>query len=331
MSLDVTAFSPPRFDYDDAAGDQYLKENGYVVYKNAATPDEISKAHGLFWDFIESLGTNIKRTNPKTWHNEAWPQSHQNGAIAGHSVGHTAFLWYCRGLEPIRNIFARLWGTPKLLVSFDGCGAFRPTSYEPTWQTKGGWYHFDQNGAKKFGLHCYQGMLNLVDAGAERGGLVVVPKSHLWHELYFASRPDAGRTQNDFIRVTQKDIKEFSSELTIKICCEAGDFIVWDSRTVHCNTPALTPPTPLLNNWKTSLDRLVAYICMTPLTLAHDTDKLLSQRQKAISEGITTNHWPHEFHPNYVENSSQYQKPKNYTPPSLNEAQRRLAGLLPYD
>jgi hypothetical protein len=328
MQLSIKPFSPPRFHANDPAGDQYLQEHGYAVYKDVASPDEITRAHDLFWDFIEGLGNNIKRTNPNTWHNDAWPQSHKNGAIAGHSVGHSSFLWYCRDLVHIRTIFARLWNDSRLLVSFDGGGAFRPTSFEPQWRTTGGWYHFDQNGSKKFGLHCYQGLLNLIEAGESRGGLVVVPGSHLWHEEFFVRRPNSGRNQGDFIRISPKEIAEHTSESPIKICCEAGDFIVWDSRTVHCNTPALQPPTPLGNNWNVSLERLVAYVCMTPLAMAKEPEKLLSLRRQALTEGITTNHWPHEFHPNYVESSAEYQRPKNYQTPKLNDSQKNLVSPI---
>jgi hypothetical protein len=325
------AFSPPRFSIEDPLGDEYLKEHGYAVYKDAANTDEMAKAHELFWLFLESLGLGIKRTDPRTWGNEVWPQSHKNGAIAGYSVGHSEFLWYCRGLESIRGLFARLWDTNKLLVSFDGCGAFRPTAYQSDWRTQGGWYHFDQNGTKKVGLHCYQGLLNLIEAGPSRGGLVVVPGSHLWHSEYFASRPEAGKGQGDFIKVTQKVISEHTKESPVKLCCEAGDFIVWDSRTIHCNSPALSPPEPLPNRWNVSLERLVAYVCMTPLSLAATPAKLLAQREKALHEGVTTNHWPHEFHPNYVESSPEYERPKNYKTPELTKIQKQLVGILPYE
>lgn len=62
--------------------------------------------------------------------------------------------------------------------------------YNPDWVTRGGWFHFDQNGYQKKGRHCVQGLLNYLPSGPIDGGLVVVPKTHLLFDKLFANRTD---------------------------------------------------------------------------------------------------------------------------------------------
>ena len=79
-----------------------------------------------------------------------------------------------------------MWGTDDLLTSFDGANAFRPWRLNKQWKTSGGWYHVDQNhllpdGSQR-GKVCIQGLVTLLDASSDTGGLVVVPRSHKDHE-----------------------------------------------------------------------------------------------------------------------------------------------------
>jgi len=67
---------------------------------------------------------------------------------------------------------------------------------------------------------------------------------------------------------------------------------MWDSRTIHCNTP----PTAESTLEEERLHRLVAYICMTPTKMVTDPS-VIKQRVKAFVDGITTSHWPHEYIP----------------------------------
>ncbi len=75
-----------------------------------------------------------------------------------------------------------------------------------------------------------------------------------------------------------------------------GDFVMWDSRTVHCNHPAKTrefKPDPI------QLRRLVAYVCMTPVSLvpADKLDELRKIRVRSWQKAQTSTHWPHEYKP----------------------------------
>ena len=64
--------------------------------------------------------------------------------------------------------------------------------------------------------------------------------------------------------------------------------ILWDSRTIHCSTPALHttrshPPNQLL--------RAASYISMVPFRLA--SDAAVQNRIRAYEYNQTTTHWPH--------------------------------------
>lgn len=52
-------------------------------------------------------------------------------------------------------------------------------------------------------------------------------------------------------------------ENPIKINCKAGDFVIWDSQTFHCNTPALKCE----DKFPLRVERIVAYINMIPYDL----------------------------------------------------------------
>lgn len=45
---------PPKFDAGDPAAAKYLEENGYVVFRNLASPEEVTHGINLFWKLIES-------------------------------------------------------------------------------------------------------------------------------------------------------------------------------------------------------------------------------------------------------------------------------------
>jgi len=48
--IQVIPFAPPRFDVGDVKALEYLDAQGYVVFKNVATAEEIAKAEDVFWE-----------------------------------------------------------------------------------------------------------------------------------------------------------------------------------------------------------------------------------------------------------------------------------------
>ena len=111
-----------------------------------------------------------------------------------------------------------------------------------TWLTDGGWYHVDQNALRpgRQGKVCVQGLVTLCDADETTGGLVVVPGSHKHHDAMCA-RSKIAKSVGDFLPVPADDPVMIGGDSPgpCLVCARAGDLIVWDSRTVHCNTPSL--------------------------------------------------------------------------------------------
>mmetsp|Transcript_21500 Transcript_21500/g.38630 ORF Transcript_21500/g.38630 Transcript_21500/m.38630 type:complete len:159 (+) Transcript_21500:856-1332(+) len=94
----------------------------------------------------------------------------------------------------------------------------------------------------------------------------------------------------DYVSISEDDpVMDLPKKLVV---AQAGDLILWDSRTVHCNTPALETPTEA-EQPSTEFLRVASYVCMTPRELSDPTTVQL--RQRAYNNRMTTGHWPHLY------------------------------------
>lgn len=303
----VCASHPPRFDIANHKQEflSYLQEHGYAVASNVVRADQLDHCKSLMWDYLESIpNTAVRRDDVKTWGIQGdWLPSETNGILHGFGFGQSDFMWCLRLLPDVRSVFSAIWGTDDLLVSFDGGNAFRPWKYNQEWLTDGGWYHVDQNATKAGGVGrvCVQGLVTLTDVSEDTGGLVVIPGSHSKH-TEMCKRSKVAKSMGDFVPVPVDD--EILKNGAILICAQAGDMIVWDSRTVHCNSPALSalsqndvsePDSDTVassdQSWR--LIRQVGYVCMTPAKMA--SSEILEKRKDAFVNNISTSHWPHKF------------------------------------
>ena len=155
-----------------------LEEKGYCVIPNVISKEKANESVSKFWDWFEGFETGVDRNNPKTWTCSKLPFS-LHGIFQHYSVGHEQFVWDLRCDENVIKVFSKIWGTEKLLVSFDGVNFSRPSN-----RSTKPWPHLDQ-GPKKLGKVCVQGFVNLLDSGENDGGLVVYEKSHLKHTSFF--------------------------------------------------------------------------------------------------------------------------------------------------
>jgi ectoine hydroxylase-related dioxygenase (phytanoyl-CoA dioxygenase family) len=111
--------------------------------------------------------------------------------------------------------------------------------------------HTDQSPMKNF-LWSYQGVMCLTKADQNEGGFVCIPKSHQGHHNYFKQKKLLDLKDNWYV-VPEEDKRKNPLENVLKVNTEAGDFILFDSRTFHCNT---VPKVDSL--------RVCTYICMIP-------------------------------------------------------------------
>jgi len=322
---------PTRFDLsqdDIAAFRHHLESRGYAVVRNVVeNQEEIDRISSMFWSWMESVpGTAVKRDDPSTWIDKKdWIPSPGNGIVSGFGFNHSDFCWSVRMLPKVKAAFSAVWDDEDdLLVSFDGGNAFRPwnntylqknlkANIAKDWKTNAGWWHMDQNPRRPNhrGKACVQGLVSMTDATERTGGLCIVPGSHLEHDAVCArSELSCGPMPMDFVPVDEHDpiLRTAENEPSL-ICCQAGDLILWDSRTVHCNTPGTEAP--ILPEEDTTVEpgisdgdfassssipllRLACYVCMTPRKMA--SQEVLARRQEAYEQSFGTNHWPHEFH-----------------------------------
>mmetsp|Transcript_34320 Transcript_34320/g.61246 ORF Transcript_34320/g.61246 Transcript_34320/m.61246 type:complete len:328 (-) Transcript_34320:300-1283(-) len=309
----VTAAHPQRFASFGPSAAEFLDREGYVVI-SALSSEEVEAARGMLWAYWEELDGGISRTNRESWGKMDAYMHANTGIVNSYGIGQSKLLWYLRSSEAVTSAFASIWGTEDLITSFDGGGMFRPWSVDPKWKTSGGWFHADQSLRRK-GRVCVQGLVSLFDQTSATGGLTLVPGSHERHqELCRATWTGLSLSfwGHDFVPIPPEvwTRKGFAPQL---VCCQAGDLILWDSRTVHCNSPALEDPPP--PSQAHDFLRAVGYVCMTPRAWA--TEAALAKRRELVRTGQTSTHWPHEPY-------APYNWPNNREPLQLSEAQQKL-------
>jgi hypothetical protein len=260
-----------------------------VVLAGALSADECATALDLTWDYLEGLGTGVDRTDWTTWDDDRWPTAVHGGILPGHGIGHSAAQWFIRGVPAVKKTFAAVWDTDDLLVSFDGMALWRHWMLKSEWKTNRGgtWLHIDQHPITRPGMQCVQGLVNLIATSPQTGGNVLIPGSH----KQFASIPEVypqrlGRVplSVDHFRFPSDDPMLLG---TPPIMChmEAGDILLWDSRTIHCSSASLESP----DKAEPALMRAVSLVCMMPRKLT--APEVLEQRRKAVERVISTTNW----------------------------------------
>merc|ERR1712154_110905 len=67
------------------------------------------------------------------------------------------------------------------------------------------------------------------------GSTVVVPGSHHWVQTIVTNLSKGG---GDWVTIPKGKLEQMRARKLL-ICCKAGDLVLWDSRTIHCNSPSL--------------------------------------------------------------------------------------------
>ena len=261
---------------------KYLEENGYVVVTSLLSENECSEYLSKLWKAVEILSEGkVSFEDKSTWEKaKNYPFMLHGGMVQ--YIGHAQFQWDLR--ERCSELFAKLWNVDKtkLASSFDGFCLMNGTRKYLKKQINS-FLHSDQSPLKDK-LWSYQGAMCLTDNNDDKsGGFVCVPKSNLCHQKFF--------TEN--FNIKDKKFKEdwylFSDDVKTKyksilgnftkINNKAGDFILWDSRTFHCNC---LPTQEVL--------RACTYICMIPKS--HIPDEIKIKRKKAFDEKRCSTHHP---------------------------------------
>lgn len=259
----------------------------------------MSRAIDLIWTDIELTKEGVSRSDPTTW--TKWFYG-----IAGiHAeLAQTAGSWHVRGISNLKSVFAAVWKTDDLIVSMDAVLIWRPWSRTATgkgtgdgdkgadgagdapWrrpQTEG--LHLDQNPFSKPHRDCVQGMMPLLDVTPQTGGLEVVPGTHTDKaKQEFCARYAELQGRGDWCTLNRGDPLEQHATLLL---AEAGDLVLWDSRTVHGGRVGEGQDRP----WN-QLARMSVTVAMTPRRLANEA--VLERRRRGFEAGESFNHCPHE-------------------------------------
>jgi ectoine hydroxylase-related dioxygenase (phytanoyl-CoA dioxygenase family) len=242
--------TPASFALADRAGwTRFLAEHGYAVVSGAISREAAASALQDLWGLMEALSP-VRRDRPATWRTgTSWPPMLHGGMIQ--YLGHTALQWRLR--EQTAPLFASYYevAATELATSFDGlCMMHGARGYKNVGNLVS-FLHTDQSPLRR-GEWSIQGLVNLAESGHDDGGLVVVPGSHLEHQAFFEGHPK-GTQKDDWYKLTDAETARYASR-TRKVCAQPGDFLLWDSRTLHCNT---------VPGRKDAI-RACVYVCMLP-------------------------------------------------------------------
>lgn len=317
----------PRLQPGSRESVAYLQEHGYVVIANALNSQQAEDALSGLWDYLEGLETGIDRHDVQTWGDDNWPTEVHGGILPSYGIGHCQAQWFIRDIAKVKKSFAALWDTDDLLVSFDGASLWRPWCVNPAWKTNlgGSWLHIDQHPIGRTGLQCVQGLVNLLPTSESTGGNVLVPGSHrLFAEIpkLYTERLARIDPSIDHFRFP-KDDPLFVDQAPITCHMEAGDLLLWDSRTVHCSNPG--SGREMSDN---ELIRAISLVCMMPRSRSNE--EVISRRKAAVGKKISTTNWSDRFinadqfpQITSVANRQRYTWPPV---PELNDNQLKLVG-----
>ncbi|KAK4699933.1 hypothetical protein P7C70_g6324, partial [Phenoliferia sp. Uapishka_3] len=267
---------------------QELRRDGFAIIRGAVSPERSNEYASAALSWAESFPLGFKKEDPSTWDADHLPIHYTGGLFTGYAVAHEDFVWRARQEEKISQAFAEIWGTSKLICSFDAINISLPQGPHgrkdivPTVR----WPHQDQN-PRKTNFELVQGLLAVTESGKDDGGLIVLKGTHLLQERFFResggikAEQDSGDENHYFY--TEDDIKWFLAQdgvEEIKVETQAGDFVVWDSRTVHFNCAPTGHRT-----------RVVIYICMAPASFA--SEDALKKKSDVFDKRLASTHWPH--------------------------------------
>ncbi|KAH3661506.1 hypothetical protein OGAPHI_006353 [Ogataea philodendri] len=304
-----------------------LLENGYVVVKNVIPREKAREYQKQAFKWMNRFSDKFDPQNPETWVRENLPPSSKINSFSTHCLPHEKFIWDVRMEPGVLKAFEDLWGTEKLVVSFDAMNVTFPNRKDK--EPLAAWPHVDQSPYLR-GMQCSQGIVSLSDSGPEDGGLVVYRGTHkLVDEFFDTVVPKEEWNEKNFHTMTKDQLQWFLDRgcEEVKVECEAGDLIIWDSRTIHWGKePSETSKTI----------RTAVYACYTPVEFA--SQKCLDDKKAIFESWEGTTHWSHgevlrrsrkAYHPDGTEFENNRDEP--FEKPVLSDRLLQLAGAKSYD
>jgi hypothetical protein len=196
--------APPVLDAADLA---HWEREGYLILRNAITPDEARAAADLLWRVIEASPDD----------RDSWYAPRSSGIMVQHFQGEA--MEAARRSPRIHKAFAQLWGTADLWPLVDRLGFNPPV--RARYQFRASPIHWDVSIAPPIPFST-QGILYLTHTDADQGALQLVPGFH--HRLAEGWLTSIGDTDPRAV--------DFGAE-AVPIAAGAGDLIIWRSDLPH--------------------------------------------------------------------------------------------------
>lgn len=274
----------------------FLEANGYVVIRNVFPREQCELAREHFAKYQSRFYL------PKVLQRSGGTRMDFIGGV--HAInkygGQHPFMKKFRASSRLAQIFCDLYDceSPKdLRASMDGFCYHRAADSEPAASARvADWAHVDQ-GLRKTPYASIQGQIILSDnTGPHSGGLVVWPKSHLFHaealaaeQVLHAGEKNPPDFNHNFVKISESvrrevlEIHEGCVRTNVATAHQVkmGDVILWYSKTLHM----YDPPTR-----EAPVDRCVAYVTYCPAEFL--TQKDIHNRAIARRFNRTTSHWP---------------------------------------
>ena len=269
----VLAGEPPLVVSQHAPAMRRLADDGFAVIENVLSPEKCVEYRTSIYAYLRNCGVDM---DDPTIKRAQYPNVH--GIIQQLEVGQCNGVWGVRQEETITDVFAEMFGTNDLLVSFDGVCVMPPHHRDSGKR----WLHVDQS-HRKLGRHCIQGYINLTTSHDEcSGSLMVIPRSHHRH-TGFAQTLSAPKAE-DWYKFEEHELASLGDAEPQRVYGGLGSLVLWDSRTAHqACAPSKQLPGP-------ARARCVVYVCYQPR--AWLTKRGKKTKQAAFSDYRMTTHWP---------------------------------------
>ena len=91
---------------------------GWTVVPGVLSKEEVQTCLDLTWDWLESLGSGIERSDPASWTDNNWPGEFRSGITVQCGSNQQPSLWYLR----VQEVFSSIWSVQpsELITSMDG-------------------------------------------------------------------------------------------------------------------------------------------------------------------------------------------------------------------
>eukprot|EP01098_Paradermamoeba_levis_P014634 TRINITY_DN706_c0_g1_i1.p1 TRINITY_DN706_c0_g1~~TRINITY_DN706_c0_g1_i1.p1 ORF type:complete len:328 (-),score=63.03 TRINITY_DN706_c0_g1_i1:86-1069(-) len=240
---------------------EFFDTFGFVVFKNALTPEECEATKAEMFSWIESQTPEFKRDDPSTW--SSWTSRTFGMPALKEPVVTPQFLRN-RQNPRIFRAFSTVLGTNDLLVNHDRWALYRSTVLTPTASTRKS-VHLDfhplkflqnskdilqelensnydsvdlyreNNAVIACQGRAVQAVLNLNDNAEEDGGLVVVPGFHRFFPEW--TKKISPNKIADSSRSYDIDSSDPVFKLAKRIPMAAGSIALWDQTVAHGSSP----------------------------------------------------------------------------------------------